>query len=172
MFESLDESEQKARTAEDPVTLAEALTVYVLILVLASVSLVAFFLLGDLPFGMQYATLISYSGAIFIWTFFRTKGVNTKYRLSATYVQGQLPRLLLIHSAYLLSIFFIETVLFALRPAMSVWWLGSKHQRDLPPFVAALMFSLMAIGIWEVVICRGILGRAKRSSSEFSKSDD
>ncbi len=160
MFESLDNT-QKEQSADEPVTLKEALGVYVLILALCFGSLLAFILLHDRLYGIQYATLISYSGAVFIWTFFRTRGVKTRHKLSAPYVQEQLPRLLMIHCVYLLAIFFLETWALAIRPSMSSWWLTGQG-RDMPPFDFGLMLIGMAIGISQVVLSRRILGNAKK----------
>ncbi|MGD0443744.1 MAG: hypothetical protein ABSA39_07395 [Edaphobacter sp.] len=161
MFESLDTTQEK-QPAEDPVTVAEALGVYVLILALAFGSLVAFISIGDRPYGMQCATLISYSGAIFVWTFFRTKGVNTKHSLSAQYVQEQLPRLLMIHFVYLLAIFILETWALAIRPSMPSWWLIAQGRKGMPPFDFVLMLAGMAIAVSQIVLSRRILGRAKK----------
>lgn len=157
MFKSLDLGPEK-----QPVTGAEALGVYVLILALAFGSLAVFIWLGDQLYGMQCATLISYSGAIFILTFFRTKGVSTRHSFAAPYVREQLPRLLIIHFVYVVGIFFLETWALAIRPSMSSWWLTGQGRKNMPPFDFALMLSGMAIGVSQIVLSRRILGRAKK----------
>ena len=161
MFESLDGT-QEEQSAEDPVTFAEALGVYMLILALICVSVLAFVFLGDRRYGMQYATLICYSGSVFIGTFFRTRGVKTKYSLSAPYVQEQLPRLLMIHCVFLLAIFYMETWAFVIRPSMSSWWLTAHGSRDMPPFDFATVLIGIAIAFSQIVLSRHILGSAKR----------
>ena len=76
MFEQLDGPERKEE--KDPVTLAEGFRVYVLLLILAFVSFIAFIVFDDVPHGTQYATIIAYSGVVFLYTFFRTRGINTR----------------------------------------------------------------------------------------------
>ena len=159
MFESLDEA-PKSQPEDDPVTGAEQLVVFVLILLLAFGSLILFILLGNRPYGMQGATLITYSGAVFIWTFFRTRGVHTKHSLSAQYVREQLPRLLIIHLIYLFCVFLLQTWALSIRPL----WLMSHGRRDMAPFDFSLMLTGMAIGVSQIVLCRRMLGRAKKES--------
>ena len=161
VFDSLD-TKQAKQAPDEPVTATEAFGVYILILALAFGSLAAFICLGDFAYGMQYATSLSYSGVIFVWTFFRTKGVKTKPSLSAPYVLDQLPRLLMIHLFYLSCIFFAETWAFAVRRTMSTWWLTSQGQRGMPPFDFVVMLTGMAIAISQIVVFRRILGRAKK----------
>lgn len=161
MFEPLDAT-QKETPVEDPVTLAEGLGVYALVLGLAFGSLFAFISLGDQPYGIQFATLISYSGAVFIWTFFRTRGVRTKHSLSARYVREELPRLLMIHCAFFIAIFSLETWALDVRSSMPSWWLTAQGRKGMPPFDFALMLLVMGTAISEVFILRRILGRAKK----------
>ena len=172
MFESLD-AEQQNQTMEDPVTVSEALGMYLLVLILFAISLFAFIALADQPYGTQCATLIVYSGAIFIWTFFRTRGVHTRHRLSAPYVREQLPRLLLIHCVFMVAVFALETWALSMQPFMSSWWLSSQSRRDMPPFTFAMMLGGMAIGTSQIVYTRRILGKAReeflaRSTSEVA----
>jgi NADH:ubiquinone oxidoreductase subunit 6 (subunit J) len=124
MFESLD-SQTGEQKAEDSVSVGEALGVYALILLLAFGSVVAFIALGDRPYGAQVATLISYSGAVFIWSFFKTRGINTSHSLSDSYVQEQVPRLLLIHILYMVALFLLQKAALSVRSSMSDWWLTS-----------------------------------------------
>jgi hypothetical protein len=163
MFESLDTEREREQT-DDPVTVTEALGVLVLILSVAFGSVFAFVALGDRPYGMQWATLISYSAVIFVWTFFRTRGVFTKHSLFALYVHEQLPRLLMIHFVYLLAIFLMETWALTIRPTMSGWWLTSSGRRGVPPFDSALMVSGLLTGASQIILNRRILGRAKKES--------
>lgn len=160
MVERLDAGQKEFK--EDPVTGTEALGVYVLVLLLAFGSLFLFLFLGDRPYGIQWATIVSYSGIIFIWTLFRTKGVRTKHSLSAPYVLEELPRLLVIHLAYLLVVFFLETKALDVRSSMSRWWLTSLGRKGMPPFDFAVMLSGMALAISQIVLSRRILGRAKK----------
>src|SRR5579859_1035191 len=108
----------KSKYKREPVTVGEQLGVFALIMLLMFGSVFLFIALDGVPYGVQCATVISYTGAIFVYTFFRTKGVETRHDLSAPYVHEQMPRLLLIHAAYLLFIFILETVALEIRPSM------------------------------------------------------
>ncbi|WP_229669057.1 hypothetical protein [Edaphobacter acidisoli] len=165
MFEYFDIPEEK-QPDEDPMTMTEGLGVAALYFALVVGSVLAFIFFGGRPYGMQYATLISYSGGVFIYIFFRPRGVNTRYRLSAQYVREQVPRLLMIHCVYLLAIFFLETWALAIRTSMPSWAVTGQG-RDMPPFVFALMLVGMAIGISQIILSRRILGNAKK---EFAAS--
>lgn len=148
MFERLNPTALAPQ--DDPVTWREQLTVGVMLLSLVFGSLFAVLALEDMPGGPQLATLIAYSGWVFLYTFFRTRGVPTRHRLSASYVRREARRLLLIHAAYLLVLYGIAGWLFARTP----------HQ--LPPFWVFLVFIM--IGLSQVILSRTLLGRAKRES--------
>jgi hypothetical protein len=90
---------------DDPYTLGEVLISMAMLLAVVIIYVFVAGFLDDQPHGMQIATLIGYSGAIFIFTFRRSHYVSTRYSVRAPYVQRQLPRLLLIHCVYLLALY-------------------------------------------------------------------
>lgn len=145
MFELLSPTAKNVQ--DDPVTLREALGVYALLMTVVFVTVFAAVSLGDQPHGMQLAALIGYSGLVFTYMFFRTRGVPTRYSLAATYVQRQLPGLLLIHCAYLMMLYVVAGWTLERRPA-------------LPSFLLDVGFLL--IGLTQVIVSRTILSRAKR----------
>ena len=147
MFELLNSS--AAKPQDDPVTLREQLSVFVMWLTVVFTWAGATIILDAKPHGLQLATLIGYSGAVFVYTFFRTRGVPTRYRLAAPYVRRQLPRLLLIHGAYLVMLYVIAG------------WAVTR-QPSLPSLVVPLGVGL--IGLSQVVLSRTLLGRAKRET--------
>lgn len=98
----MDNTTQEAQ--DDPYTLGEVLISMAMLLAVMIIWFSVAVFLDDEPHGMQIATLIGYSGAIFIFTFRRYRDLPTRYSLRAPYVQRQLPRLLLIHCVYLVAL--------------------------------------------------------------------
>jgi hypothetical protein len=160
MFEQLDSEDRKDE--KDKVTVGESVGVYFLILGVAAVSLFAFISLGSEPHGIQIASLISYSCVVFVYTFFRTRGINTKHSLEDEYVQRCLPRLLVIHCIYLTTVYFIVGWTLSIRPSMSAWWLTYSGNKGMPPFDFALFLGIGVIAISQVVLSRTILSRSKK----------
>lgn len=144
----MDKTTQEAQA--DPYTLGEALISMAMLLAVMIIWFSVAVFLDDEPHGMQIATLIGYSGAIFIFTFRRSRGVPTRYSLRAPYVQRQLPHLLLIHCVYLLALYVVGG-----------WILRMRLQ--LPDRVED--FGLTLIGASQVVLSRTRLSRAKVQSA-------
>jgi len=170
LFEQLDGSERKEE--KDPITVAEGLGVYVLFLILAFVSFIAFIVFDDVRYGTQYATIITYSSVVFVYTFFRTRGINTRYPLDEPYVQELFPRLLLIHGAFLALVLIVETSALTLRPSLSAWWVTSARTKDMPPFEIALFLAIGAIAVTQVILSRSQLSRSKKASSSEPTEDE
>lgn len=170
MFEELDRSEPEKRG--EGVTIGEALGVYALVLCVAFGSFIAFISLEDYPFGIQIASVIAYSGVVYVYAFFRTRGINTKHSLGDFYVQRVLPRLLAIHGGYLAVLCAGESIAIWIRNGLSPWWTTSSDQRGMPPitFVQFLVFAAMAIS--EIWLCRTLLAKSKKECSDESESDE
>lgn len=149
MFERLNPTVVTSQA--DPVTWREALAVGATLMSVIFGSLFAALALADRPHGSQFAALIGYSGLVFVYTFFRTRGVPTRHRLRAPYVRRAVPHLLLIHAGYLLVVYLVASWLFARTPG------------QLPPFWVFLV--LMMIGLSQVILSRMLLGRAKRDNT-------
>jgi hypothetical protein len=137
------------RTQEDPVTGRETLTVAALLVAVTCILVVASISLDDKPHGEQLAILIGYSGYVFVYTFFRTRGVPTRHGLGAAYVRRALPRLLLIHVAYLFVMF-----------VLAGWALARRPQLPL----RLTIFGAILIALSQVFVSRTLLSRAKRAS--------
>jgi hypothetical protein len=163
VFEQLDSEDEKDE--KDKVSVGESVGVYFLILGVAFVSLLAFIILGNKPHGFQIASLISYSCVVFVYTFFRTRGINTRHSLEDEYVQRCLPRLLVIHCIYLAAVYFIVDGALSIRPSMSAWWLTYSGNKGMPPFDFALFLGIGVIAISQVVLSRTILSRSKKELS-------
>lgn len=165
MFESLDDREKREQSKE-PVTLGEALGVYVLILLLALGSVLLFITLREQPYGLQIVTAISYTGVVCVWTFFRTRGIKTKHSLGDQYVQDEVPRMLVIHLIYLVVVVLLQMLALRARPSLSPWWTRSDGPKGMPPYVAAMLYGPMVVAISEIVVARRLLARAKRRAAE------
>ena len=170
MFDELKDTEpQEPEPEEDKVTGVEALFVYFMILLLALLSIIAFINLEGHRHGLQIATMLSYSGGVFIWTFLRTRGVTNRYPLDEPYVQEQLPKLLGIHCLFLVCVDGFESSAFALSRDLSPWWFTASSRKDIPPFQLCLMLCIGAIGIMQVMLSRRILYRAKQQERLLQK---
>jgi F0F1-type ATP synthase assembly protein I len=131
---------------DDPYTLGEVLISMAMLLAVVIIYVFVAGFLDDQPHGMQIATLIGYSGAIFIFTFRRSHYVSTRYSVRAPYVQRQLPRLLLIHCVYLLALYVLG---------------GWIPRMRLPRLDLVETFGLAFMGASQVALSRKILSRAK-----------
>lgn len=145
-----DPMDKATEEAQDPYTCGEFLSSFAMAIAVTIIYFSAAVFLDDQPHGMQIATLTGYSGAIFIFTFRRSIGVLTRYSLRAPYVQRQLPRLLIIHSAYLLALYAVGD------------WILRMHLQ-LPGHVES--FGLTLIGASQVIFSRARLSRAKAQSA-------
>lgn len=148
MFDLLDTTAKNAQ--DDPYTFPEFLGTYAMGLTVVFIWFLALISLDDKPHGLQLANLIGYSGAIFVLTFFRNRPSNTRYRLSARYVQRLLPRLLLLHCACLLMLYVVAGWTLTRRP-------------PLPPFLWEAGLSLLMVS--QVSFSKRMLGRAKTEST-------
>jgi len=117
--------------------------------------LLLYILLGDEPFGIQFATLITYTLVVFYYVFLNTRlGVGFDLRSDA--VRRRIPHLLAIHLVFLTAIFAIQTAAFALKPKLSNWWLkeGAKHQS---PYSEAILVICVIVGMMQILLSRRIL---------------
>lgn len=150
MFEQLDEPRKTPQ-----VSIAMKLGIAGAYLVGVFGGLCLFILLLERPFGIQIATAILYTYFAFWYVFFPTRGLLEKYSLRNKTVQQQIPRLLAIHCALLISIFFCQTIWFAMEPRLTE---HGKRGGTLYAFV--MIVSLVAVFFTQVLISRRILNRS------------
>src|ERR1022692_3611231 len=101
-----------------PVSVAEAVGKLVFVAAAFVAIFVLYVFLADKPFGIQIATIITYTGSIFCLVFFRWRWLNEAYSLRTKQVRQQLPRLMAIHLAFLLSILVVLTAGLLARPRL------------------------------------------------------
>jgi hypothetical protein len=124
----LIDEERDAIAGDPPVSLAYKIGLCVGIVLAAIAAVVLFIALGDKPFGIQIATLIAYSGTAFFFVFCRSRGLRG-YSLRNKAVQREIPRLLAIHAAFLVSIFIVQTSAFHLRSSLPSYLLTENRGR-------------------------------------------
>ena len=156
------DSDKQQQPQEDPYSLADAGLGFFMILLVMFGSLIVFISLRGEPHGTQIATLITYTGAIFVSTFFRVRSGFALYSLDEPYVQEQLPRLLGIHLAYLLAVYFVDGWALSIQPSLSSWWVQPAGQKHTTPFDEALMIGIGSLALSQIILSRSILGRAKK----------
>ena len=143
-----------------PVSVAEAVGKLVFVAAAFVAIFVLYVFLADKPFGIQIATIITYTGSIFCLVFFRWRWLNEAYSLRTKQVRQQLPRLMAIHLAFLLSILVVLTAGLLARPRLPNYWVverGAKHETL---FVDALGLFCIVAGVTQVFISRSILRRS------------
>ncbi len=153
MFEQLDEPQKKPHVST-------AMTLGILAAYLGGAfgGFCLFIILSDRPFGIQIATAITYTYFAFWYVFFPTRGLLEKYSLRDKTVQQQIPRLFAIHCAFLISIFFGQTIWFAMKPHLSNNWATDRGAGT--PYVWVMIVSSIAFFFTQVLISRRILSRS------------
>jgi hypothetical protein len=121
-------------------------------------SLILFIWLEDRPFGIQFASMIGYSAAAFLYTFSSNRGLP-RYLFTCPAVQGQLSRLAVRHLAFIIALLISETTALQLRPKLSDWWLTARG-KDMPPFVAAVSIVCGSLLLAQVLTNRSLLKNA------------
>jgi len=156
MFEQLDEPQEKPQ-----VSIAMTLGILAAYLVGAFGGFCLFIILSDRPFGIQIANAITYTYFAFWYVFFPTRGLLDKYSLRDKTVQRQIPRLFAIHCAFLISIFFGQTVWFEMKPRLPNSWLTGWTL-----YAWVIIFFVVVLFFTQVLISRGILRRSLKRESE------
>lgn len=139
------------------VSLAMTLGILAAYMVGAFGGLCIFIVLEERPFGIQIATAITYTYFAFWYVFFPTRGLLEQYSLRNKTVQRRIPLLLVIHCAFLISIFLGEPILLSVKPRSSVK----------PPSMVAIV-SVIVVFIAQVLISRRILSRSLREGRNES----
>ena len=146
----------------DEYTYADAALSCFLIFLVIFGSMFVFISFRGQPHGTQIATLISYTGFVFVATFFSLRSEFTRYDLDEPYVQEQFPRLLGIHCIYAVTLYFAEGWALSIRKSLPAWWTHSSGSKDEPPFDTVLMLVIGISALSQILVSRGILARAKK----------
>jgi len=155
MFEQLDEPKKAPQ-----ISTAMSLGILAAYLIGAFGALCLFIVLGEKPFGNQIATAITYTYFAFWYVFFPTRGLLDKYSLRNKTVQQQIPRLLALHIAFLVSILLGQTVLFAMKPRLQSYWLTEHGKERDTLYEGVLIGSFVIVFFAQVLISRRILSRS------------
>jgi hypothetical protein len=122
---------------------------------------VLFALWVDLPYGIQLASLVGYTGAVILYTFSANwRGNLQRYLFRCPFVRPQLPRLALRHIGFLAVLFVLQTGAFRLRPRLSPSWFVATGWKGTTRFELTLQILCAALALTEIKVNRSLLSRA------------
>ena len=138
------------------------LTTIFLCLIVGSLPL--FLLLANRPWGLQTASLITYTLFEVFFTFARTgggiSGPNVPpFKFTCPAVEPQIPRLLWRHLGFLIALFTIQTVMLAVRPHLPAWW-NRQDSKGFTPFDGVFFLFCFGLAWTQVRTNRSLLDRA------------
>jgi len=146
------------------------LTTIFLCLIVGSLPL--FLLLAKRPWGLQAASIITYTLFEVFFTFARTgggiSGPNVPpFKFTCPAVEPQIPRLIWRHLGFLLALFVVQTAMLAVRPHLPAWW-NTQDRKGATPFDGAFFLLCFGLAWTQVRTNRSLLDRAHREFSELS----
>jgi hypothetical protein len=131
-------------------------------------SLPLFLLLTRRPYGLQEASIITYTLFELFFTFARTGTRGgpdlPPYKFKCPAVEAQVPRLLWRHLGFLVALMTLQTAALAVRTHLPDWW-NMQDRKGATPFVGALFLLCFALAWVQVRSNRSLLDHAHR---EFS----
>jgi len=127
--------------------------------VAAVLVLVLYVVLAGKPFGLQFATLVAYTGYVFFPLFCNLRG-SKGFDLRQRSVRKMIPRLLGVHMAFLAIVFIGLTAALALRPSLPPSWIMARGRRDASWFDLWLLLIGLVTCMFQVHICRKLLSRS------------
>jgi hypothetical protein len=148
----------------------DLLTIIFLFMTLGSSTL--FLLLVKRPFGLQEASIITYTLFEVFFTFARTgggiSGPNVPpFKFTCPAVEPQIPRLLWRHLGFLIALLVLQTAMLAARPHLPYWW-NIEDRKGGTPFDMAFLLLCFGLAWTQVRTNRALLNRAHK---EFSPQD-
>lgn len=131
-------------------------------------SLPLFVLLISRSYGLQAASIISYTLFVVFFTFATTGTLSAGnvpgYKFTCPAVERQLLRLLRRHLIFLLALFVLQTAALAVHPHLPDWW-NVKDRKGFTPFDGALALTWFGLAWTQILTNKSLLNRAHR---EFS----
>jgi NADH:ubiquinone oxidoreductase subunit 6 (subunit J) len=118
--------------------------------------------LSDKPFGAQLAITIGYTGAVFLFVFFRWRGLPQSYSLRDKRVQQRLPWLVAIHISFVIFLLAAVRVWSLIRPQLPSSWLAERGRRHESYHEWALIVFYTLTFYTQVYISRRILKRSTK----------
>lgn len=128
-------------------------------------SIPLFLLLVSRSYGLQAASMITYTLFEVFFTFART-GIRgghdlPPFKFTCPAVEPQLSRLLWRHLGFLVALFLLQTAMLAVRPHLPYWW-NVQDRKGGTPFDVALLFLCFGLAWTQVRSNRSLLDRAHR----------
>jgi hypothetical protein len=171
MFDQLDEQLKTQSTGayaqcvcyDHERTTFDRPALWVPIVIVMFASFIFLFVMADLPFGIQLASLIPYTAFVALGTFSAQRGMQP-YFFECSIVQQTMPRLLRRHCSFLVATLLLETIALRLTRYMPAPWLSSKG-KDGSPFSITLCVLCLCIASVQVFTNRTLLERAHEKSS-------
>jgi hypothetical protein len=132
-------------------------------------SIPLFLLLVSRPYGLQVASIITYTLFQVFFTFARTGGGPSgpdlpPFKFTCPAVKPKIPCLLWRHFGFLAVLFAIQTAILAARTHLPDWW-NVQDRRGSTPFDLASLLVCFGLGWAQVLSNRSLLDRAHK---EFS----
>jgi hypothetical protein len=128
-----------------------------------------FLLLVDKPFGLQEASIITYTLFEVFFTFAhhgtRTGPDVPPFKFSCAAVEPQIPRLLWRHLGFLIALVVLQTALLATRPHLPNWFF-LEDKKGMTPFAGSFLLLCIALAYTQVFTNRALLNRAHREFSQ------
>lgn len=116
--------------------------------------------LADVPFGVQFGSIIPYTAFIFLATFSAQRG-QQPFFFECSIVHETLPRLAWRHVGFLVAVLALQTIAFYLTSYMPSSWLVARG-RDGSPFRITLCAVCLCIAFVEIWTNRTLLEQAHR----------
>jgi hypothetical protein len=129
-----------------------------------------FLLLISRPYGLQQASIISYTLLVVFFTFATTgNGFGSRknvpgYKFTCPAVEPQVPRLLWRHLICLVALFVLQTAMLTVHPHLPDWW-NVQDKKGMSPFDAALLFACFSLAWTQILTNKSLLNRAHRDFS-------
>jgi hypothetical protein len=132
-------------------------------------SVLLFLLLVSSPYGLQQASIVSYTLVVVFFTFATTGsgpgGKNVPgYKFTCPAVEPQIPRLLWRHLICLAALFILQTAMLTIHPHLPDWW-NVRDKKGMTSFDAILFFACLSLVWAQIFTNKSLLKRAHR---EFS----
>lgn len=132
-------------------------------LTLGSVPL--FLVLRSKPYGLQEASIITYTLFEVFYTFAKIGSRNgpdlLPYRFTCPIVEQQIPRLLRRHLTFLVALLALQTAARVAGPNLPRWW-KIEDAKGSTPFELTLLFVCMGLALAQGYTNRSLLDRAHR----------
>lgn len=130
-------------------------------------TILLYIVVGDKPFGVQVATALVYTCVVSAYTFLHTN-LGPGYKLKDPSVRQALPRLLVMHAAFVVLLVSFQSAMFAAKPHLPPSWLGESGPKHESIYELVLLVTCVLIGALQIVWSRRTLHRSFLASLKDS----